>query len=43
MSCGARLTEMDYYLPLKLTYSQLLPVLRLLLLTLSALILSPDT
>jgi len=34
------LTEMDYYLPLKLVYSQLLSVLCLLLLTLSAFALS---
>ena len=42
-SYGARLTETDYSLPLKLAYSLLLQVLCLRLLTLLALVLSPDS
>jgi hypothetical protein len=42
-SYGARLTETDYYLPLKLAYSLLLQVVCLRLLTLLDLVLSPDS
>jgi hypothetical protein len=42
-SYGARLTGTDYYLPLKLAYSLLLQVICLRLLTLLALVLSPDS
>ena len=41
--CGARLTEMDYYLPLKLAYSLFLLVLCPQLLTHLALVLSPNS
>jgi hypothetical protein len=41
--CDPRLTEIDYYLPLKISYSQLFPVLCLLFLTLSDLVMKSDS